>query len=570
MSDKSSDKNSDKNIAILHKVDGWRQESETMLSSYHKRWAKNLKLKFGIFSDDKQISSKVRNRDKTFFRKIWATEWRLLASFYNAFLRDKDSYRIEGRDKLNDWQKAGVLTEMVNYRVDQMERKDSLFLKHIWAFQDILDHGICFGKMRWVYTEKQDKPEYILYPVEQVKPDMSAETVEQMRYCIFDNYLTKEELEEEGYDNIKDAKPTYEYPTPGTIGEEKDKIKKIYRVSEVFYKEKDKIKFCVLNENNCVLKPPEDSPYGEKIPLVMGQCFTVAHRLIGEGIAEPLEGPQESYNYNLNMRKDNVALALNKQTIVSRYANVDLKSLVNSRAGGITLADDPAAIKEREISDVTQSSYMEAAADEAMMNEMSGVTPGKVGMGNEQKATVAQINYSESNAKIDLMIAIIGETYWKSFYSILAYLEQRFETDEVVIRIANENFVDKNEVPELVAESDFDFDADIVVNIGAGTVGREFEIRQTMLAIDRAIISNQATGALVQAGVLQPENAKFINITAMMEDLLPKLGKRSLERYFIKVSPPTEQGKLPSLGASTPTGNSEHNDLQQGGLGPAL
>jgi len=577
---------------FLKKVDKWRSKSDSMLASYRARWTKNLKLKFGIFSEDTNTRSKVRKVDKIFFRKIWATEWRLLAAFYNAFLRDQDSFRIEGRDKLNDWQKAGVLEEIIKFRRDQATRKDSLFIKHIWAFQDILDHGVCFGKLRWIYKDGEDKPDYVLYPVEQVFPDLSAETPEQMRYCIFENYMTKEEMEELGYENIDKAQPTSpgysstretrhnihrspqnftddEYPEPGSVDEEKRSMESVYRVSEVFYRD-DGMKFCVVNEDKCILKKEEESPYGDRIPLVMGQCYTVAHRLIGEGLAEPLEGPQESYNYNLNQRKDNIALALNKQTVVSRFGNVDLQSLINSKPGGVTLADDPSAVVDRQIGDVTQSSYVEAGADAAMMEEMSGVTPGKMGMGKEEKATVAQINYSESNAKIDLLIAIVGETYWKSFYSILGYLIQRFETDETVFRIANSKFQTREEVSVLATEQDLDFDADCIVEIGPGTVGREFEIRQTMLAIDRAILGNQAIGSLLQTGVLDPKTTKFINIGALMEDLLPKLGKKSTDRYFIQAQPPQQQGGIPNRSPQKRNIEMlpEPNMQEGGGLGP--
>lgn len=554
----------DKDRTLLDQVDKYRSSSDNMLSSYHQRWSKNLKLKFGIFSENTKTTSKVRNVSKIFFRKIWATEWRLVASFYNAFMRDPDSYKIEGRDKTSDWQPAGVLQEMTEYRKDQMMRKNSLFIKHIWAFQDILDHGICFGKMRWVYDG--DRPDYILYPVEQVKPDLSADTPEGMRFCIFDNFMTKAEMENAGYENIGEAEPSSipynqisavrhnihkdpmqnysdtEYPQPGAFTEEKKSPKEIYIASEVFYIDDGEMKLCVVNGNKCVLQQPEKSPYGDRIPLVMGQCLTVPHRLIGEGLAEPLEGPQESYNYNLNMRKDNVALALNKQTIVSRFGNVDLQSLVNSKAGGITLADDPTAVVERQMADVTQSSYAEAMADAGMMDEMSGITPGKRGMGTEEKATVAQINYSESNAKIDLLIALVGETYWRSFHSQLAYMIQTFETDENVFRIANASFRQKQKLDWLPDEYNLDFDADCVVLIGPGTVGREFEIRQTLLAMDRAAMGNQATGALLQMGVIAPEDALFVNTQALMEDLLPKLGKKSVERYFIKAQQPQGQG----------------------------
>ncbi len=559
--------NSPKDTTILDKMNKYKSMSEDMLSSYHDQWSKNHKLVKGIYPDDEITRSKVRKRSKIFFRKIWATRWRILASFYNAFLRDPDNFKIEGRDTGLDPRKAQVLQKMVEYRRDVMMRSQSLFLKFLWGFMNILDMGWCVGKFRWVYDEEKGKdyPEYILYPNEQVYPDLKSDTKEDMRFIIFESFLSEDELNERNYKNIskvqKETVPTNivrqtrymdgpdplqnprenEYPTPGTYAgtdKKQEATGDLYRVWECFYKEDDAWMFCVTNATYCVLEEPEESAYGDRIPCNMGTCLAEANKLLGEGLPQPLEGPQESLNAGLNQRKDNVAIILNNETIVSRYGNVDLQSLVNSRPGGVTLVDDPSAVVDRVKPDVTRSAYMEAASDEAMMNEMSGITPGKMGMETAEKATVAQINYSESNAKIDLYIAIVAETFIKDFYSTLAYMIQRFETDETVFRIANESLEMYPPVNNL------GFEADCVIQAGMGTVGREIEIKQTLLAWDRAIMSNQSAVQLLQSGIV-PEgtDVKVIDTTQFMVDLLPKLGKRDFSRYFINFQTQQEGGE---------------------------
>jgi hypothetical protein len=272
----------------------------------------------------------------------------------------------------------------------------------------------------------------------------------------------------------------------------------------------------------------------------MGMCLTESHKLLGEGFPEPLEGPQESYNANLNQRKDNVALALNSGAIVSRYGNVDLESLVNSRPGAVTLADDVNAVVQRQIPDATQGSYMEASADMAMMEEMSGITSGKVGMESSDKATVAQINYSESNAKIDLFVAIVAETFIKDLYTGLAWLIQKFETDDRIFRIANKRLREETGKNASFIY-DMDFEADCIINIGNGTTGRQLEINQILTAMDRAIMANQSMIQLMQTGAQPATGAYFINTMAFMEDLLPKIGQKDLKKYFIPLTPPTQQ-----------------------------
>jgi hypothetical protein len=546
-----------------------------MQSTYRERWQKNIKLVKGI-NEEGAARSRVRKRSKLFFRKTWATGWRLLASFYAAFLKDKDHFKIEGRDILEDPGQARVLQYVVEYRRDRMMRTQSLFTKLIWGMQDIINLGVASGKISWDYNEtlNKDEPVFTLYPPEQVHLDWMAQTKEDMRFVIFEDFLHKEELKQMGYKNIDDAEseglPTNivrsaryrdksdpmqnpadgEYPRAGRYGETDrfdGHVSDIYRVWTVFYKEDGIIMMAVTNKNKCILQEPEVSPYGDRYPLVLGSCLLESHLLVGEGFPEALEGPQTSYNANINQRKDNIALALNRQTIVSRYGNVDLQSLLNSRPGGITLADDVDAVKDREIPDVTQSSYAEAMADEHMMNEMSGIVPIKEGIEKAEKATEAQLNYMESNAKIDLYIAIVGETFIRDFYSTLTYMIQRFETDARIMKVANAKMFRDDDLREegrlALPVWNIDMEADAIVNVGAGTVGREIEIRQLMLAFDRAVMANQAMANLMQAGVTPKRGIRLIDTSAFMEDLLPAIGRKDIKRYFISVAPPQQRGE---------------------------
>lgn len=587
---------------LLQKICGWKSQSANMRQQYDARWAKNHKLFRGVFSEEETTKSRVRGRSKIYYRKIWASSWRMAASFYNAYLKDLDTFKIEGRGP-EDEQRAKVLQKMTEYRRDRMFRTQSLFIKTIWAFFNIINYGWTCGKWYWDYNPEngKDEPVYILYPNEQVFPDLSAETKEQMRYIIFVNYMTKEDMEEAGYENIEKAVPTSqpsnplrqaryentpdpmqnpgtnEYPSPGRYNDnQRDNAftGKTYEVWECFYKEKGKIKFSVSNAGKVELKKAEDSKYGDRYPVTMGTCLTLSHMLLGEGFPEPLEGPQESINATLNMRKDNVAQALTRGAIVSRHANIDLQSLVNRRTGSVTLTNDVNGIKWDEVPDVTQSSYMEAAADENMMAEMSGITAGKQGMENSDKATVAQINFSEANAKIDLFIAIVGETYMKDFFSQLASMIQRFETDEKVFRIANDKFRQEAQAPYAEDVYNMDFEADCIMNVGLGTVGRDLELKQAFLAWDRAMMSNQSMLQLIQIGAAPMEGVRLFDPSAFAEDVFPKLGKKDLNKYFIRVqnAPQPEGGGMDKglSGMMTPQGGESmpvDNMVQMGSMG---
>lgn len=588
-------------LALLKKN---KDQSEKDRQSYEARWAKNLRLVKGIWGEDEKTRSQVRGRSKIFFRKGWSNNVRLLASFYNAFLRELDNFKIEGRGPEDSF-KAKVLQFMTEYRRDYMMRRQGFFMKMIHGFLDILECGVAPAIMYWNYDGETDEPCFDSFPPEQVYPDFAASTKDKMRYIYFESYLSKEEMEEMGLSNIENGTPVKapynqvraarnyntrdplqnpgenEYPTPGRYnnGEVKGGETGKYRVFQCFYRQGKEIRYCVTNgDMSAYHKKPRKSPYGDRIPAVLGICLPVAHKLFGEGFPEVWEGPQESYNDTLNRRKDNVALAMNKHTFVSRFGNVDLQSLINSRAGAYTLMDDVTAVKERDINDVTQSAYLEAQVDDAMMQELSAVTDIKNGMSRNEKATTASINLQESNAKIDLFIAIVAETYVREIFSLLAFMIQRFETDETIYRVANERFREKTGINLSydIYEID-DFEADCIVNVGAGTVGREVEIRNGLMVMDRMIMSNQAAIALLSSGAVPPSGLKMFDMTAVVEDLLPKFGKRDVQRYIMNVPPPPpESGGTGDPGAQGPRGSmqpqvgdllSPANDLQRGGAG---
>lgn len=571
------DQDSEKKDALLTQIGKWKTESEDLRSQLEHVWTKNTKLVKGIWSDKSNSKSKIRNKEKTFFRKIWAVKWRILAAFYQAFLKDQNTFKIQGRDTFSDPHKAGILQIITEWRRDGMMNNKSLFKKFITVFHNILDLGFGIGKMSWEYIPEQEKdsPSFKPWPNEQFYPDFFAETKDEMQYYIFESYMTKDDMKAKGFKNIDDieaaATPesslraaryandrdplqnprSTEYPSPGKYYEGKtESIGEKYKVWETFYKEDGKWKMVVTHEEKIYLKDPIDSPYGNIIIAIMGECLLEAHKLAGEGFPSPLESPQESYNDFLNRRKDNLALAMNKMKLVDRYANVDLQSLVNSRAGGLVMTGDAdRAVRELDTSDVTQGAYMEAASDSSMMEEISGVTPGKIGMGTETKATVARINYAEANAKIELYIAITGETFIKDFYLTLARMIQRFESDEAVFMIANDTFREQQQNPFIQDEYDLDFDADCILSVGMSTVGRELEIQQLMLAWDRATMANQSLAQLLQMGAVPPEGIKMISPTWFWERLLPKLGIKDYKEAFIQIPPPqqTQGGLSPNI-----------------------
>lgn len=594
----------EKELNTLKKLQAWKEESRQIRTAKDTRIAKNLKLFKGIFRDGEKTTSKVRGKNKTFFRKIFATIWRLTATMYQAFMKDPETFRIEGRDFDDDPRRAKVLQKVVEYRMDRLMNNKSLFIKLIWAIQAILVNGWVCGKVTWEFNEARgiDGPKIMIYPFEQVFPDLVAETDDEMRYIHFLNYLTAADLEDMGlpipdvpasapesnqirtvrfqddvdprtFDN---AQVNYTplsggtFPSPGSAPdtEAEDANVKRYRVYESFWWEKGKAMYGVSVDFDTWLVEPKESAYGDKFPIFTGQCLTEMHKLIGEGFPEPLEAPQESFNYFLNMRKDNIAASLTGHTFVSRYGGVDLDSLTNRRSGGVTLMDDVNAVKHEDVPDVTRSAYLEAEADDRMSDDMSGINKAISGQQDPGiKATTAQLNQTNSSAKIDLYSAIVGKTLFQGMTYEVTRQVAMFETDENIFRIANSRLRDEEENPEGEEIFDIGIDVDVTIDVGPGTVGEGVHVQQLLLAMDRAIMSMQSATALAQVGLIPPEGLDIPNVSALYEEMLPHIGIRDKKKFLIKLPQPQQPpgggvGSLPNAGGATRATN---NELVQSG-----
>jgi hypothetical protein len=546
---------------------------------YEYRAARNMRLVKGLPVEDQSIVSNVRKRRKLYFRKIWSAGYRILASFYQAFLQDLNQVKFEGRDEDKDPAAAKVLQKLVEYYRDRLMRTRSLFVQFMWNFLDIIFLGDTNGKLYWKYNEEtgDDYLDYKAYPMEQVGRDWAAVIPDEMRFCYFDNYLVKDALEEQGYDEtaVKNAAPcsmptsplravryfkssdpmsspnvnaTTNYPESGTGSQPPaDQHRQLYRVREFFYRKQNKLYSCVINPEGRVWFKKPTRWLLKHYPLITGSMLLEAHKASGEGIPEVGEGPQESLNYNLNIRKDNVDMALRVRPVYDRDANVDIAALLDHRTGlpiGVD-GDVNSAVKFDRPPDVTQSSYMEGNQDIGILDEYYGTNPTKMGNSSADKATVAQINLSEGNAKIDLFIATTAETFFRQWYYVAAELVSVCCTDEKAIRIANEAL--RREDPKAFGAAGQviydleDLNLDIIVQVGAGTVGRQVQNQLTTNFIGQAIQANQMTALALKAGIQAP-GLTFINVTKLLIDQAPQVGIKNVKDYEIPVSPPPQQG----------------------------
>lgn len=559
----------------------WSDSRSYRESAVIPRATRNLRLMKGIPTETENTRSKVTGKNKLYFRKIWSTAVRLLASMFQAFLQDKNKFKIVGRDEEQDHRKAKVLEIMTRYHFERMMRRRNLFVKLLWGFFNCISPGLSVSLHTWKYNEDTgvDEPDFTVYPLEQVCldwPELASGDPNNMRFVMFEDWYTLDMMEEAGYENIKKLRPEQKpqseleqtrfadsttpysgsssndgtnysngavgnaYPGRGTEPSQLNPYLTRYLCLKIFYKEKGKIYYCVLHpESKTVLYGPILSPYGSEYPVSIGSMLIDPHKPVPEGLPEVLEGPQESLNLTLNLRKDNVMLAMNGGFIYSRFANVDKQSLQNIRPGFTVAADNVEAVQAIKVPDVTQTAYIESAQYIGMIDEMSAVNPTKQGSSNVEKATVAQINLTEANAKHDLFVAVVGQTFFQQFVYNLAKHISLFETNERIFRVANEAL--RNEEGTKAEDYDnivdIEFDFDLEVNVGLSEVSRGMRSQQIMAAIQSSLQSNNSTIMALKSGI-QIENPQLLDVSAMQVELLPELGMPNLSKYLIKVSAP--------------------------------
>ncbi len=582
----SSDETKKDKVAATDELMQWlinvATNCELQRTQYETRAARNMRLVKGLPVEDQSVVSNVRKRRKLMFRKIWSSGYRILASLYQAFLQDMNQFKLEGRDEDKDPSYAKVLQKVVEYYRDRLMRRRSLFVQFLWNFLDIIFLGYTYGKLYWRYNEDADEDylDYKAYPPEQVGCDWTAVIPDEMRYFYFDNYVTIEQMEDEGYtkSQIEDCahcsvsssplravryfktsdplqnvntNPETNYPESGKGSPAmEDASTKLIRVREMFWRRHGKLYFSVINpEGKVWLKEPHVW-YSKVGPLITGSMLLESHKSGGEGIAEPMEGPQESLNYNINIRKDNVDMALRVRPVYDRDANVDIAALLDHKTGmpiGVD-GDVNAALKFDRPPDVTQSSYAEGGQDINIMDEYTGTNPTKMGNSNVDKTGVAQINQQEGGAKIDLFVATIGETFFRQWFYVAAETCAKMCTDEKVLRIANEAL--RKEDPKALSAGQVlydleDLDVDVIVQIGAGTVSRGVQLQQYTAFIGQAIQANNVAALMLKSGIQPPEGLTLINVSKILIDMAPLMGIKQIKDYEIPLGGPQGQPGQP-------------------------
>jgi len=271
-------------------------------------------------------------------------------------------------------------------------------------------------------------------------------------------------------------------------------------------------------------KPIEDVYFHGKRPYVMGYAVLETHRAFKSSMPMLTRPLQQETNDVANQRLDNVKFVLNKRWFVARGRQVDVQSLVRNVPGGVTLLTDPKTdVQESNWADVTSSAYAEQDRISADFDDLAGnFTPSTRVANNAMNDTLGGSKMASMGAGVmtDYLLRTVIETWWEPVLRQLILLEQHYETDEVVLKIAAQKAqLFKNYGLYSIGEDLMTKDVLLNVNVGMGASNPQQRMQNFLFA----------TNAAIQLMTTAPPGT---NVKEMVKEVYSNAGYRDGSRFL--------------------------------------
>lgn len=186
--------------------------------------------------------------------------------------------------------------------------------------------------------------------------------------------------------------------------------------------------------------PLEEAYFHGERPIVIGVAMIEAHKPMPESLVGVGSELQRELNDTANQRRDNVSLVLNKRFIIKRGKQIDTEALMRNVAGGAIAVDNPAEdVVPMEFNDVTGSSYAEQDRLNVDFDELTGnFSQSSVSTNRRLNETVGGMRMLGGGAAqlTEYLIRTFAETWVEPVMRQMVKLEQKYETDEVILSLA--------------------------------------------------------------------------------------------------------------------------------------
>lgn len=261
-------------------------------------------------------------------------------------------------------------------------------------------------------------------------------------------------------------------------------------------------------------------------PWVCGYIMPEAHKTYPTSKVEMVKHLQTQANDVVNLRLDNVKLALNPRQFLRQGTGNDPSDFRTFQPGKVISIKDP---KEDIVWDrppeVTGSSFQEQDRLNLDFDDITGDASNSAIQGNKQVyEAVGNMEMMQGNASTigEYEMRVFAETFVQPILSMLVKLEQAYETDEVVIGIAGKQakLYQKFGIDQITDDL-LQQQLTAKVNVGLGATNPQQKLKNFMTA----------TGAIGQ--MYGPVAAMASNPEEVIKEVFGLCGYKDGDRFFM-------------------------------------
>ena len=279
--------------------------------------------------------------------------------------------------------------------------------------------------------------------------------------------------------------------------------------------------------------PIEEIYFTGERPVVVGCCIIDSHNPMPDGTSRLGKNLQAELNENVNQRTDNVKLVMNKRWFVRRGSQVDVKSITRNVPGSVTMVNGKSGgritddVYGHEFNDVTQSSYAEQDRLGLDFDELVGMfSPSSIQANRKMNETVGGMSMlrGASSAISEYSLRTFAETWVEPVMRQLIKLEQKYETDEVILSLAaNKAKLFQKYGISTVTDDLLNQNLTVDVNVGMSATDPAQKLQHLIFAI------NSILSILSQ----NPEGSP-LNVTEVIKEVFSYVGYKSGARFLIQ------------------------------------
>lgn len=506
----------------------------------------------------KYYSDAYKGRSRLFIPKTRSASTALEAAVAGAYFSTADVVDVSARDPNDPAQlfAADLYGELLNYR---LQKSIPWFMVLVGAAQDAWNAMVCSAYIHWVYEEDRngqvikDQPAIDLIPIENLRVDPAANWLDPVHSSPYVVYLIPMTVEQVLERMERDANPRTGAPawksldetairSAGKAEQENDSTRMeregnrtgtyetrsettnstVWVHMNIIRHQGEDVVFWTLGTTHQLTDPVplREVFHTGRRPFEVGVINLEAHMPYPAAPAELVQDMQTAINDITNQRFDNVQLVLNRRFKVRRGAEVDMRALQRSTPGGVVLTSDLNAVQELNTPDVTQSSYAEQDRMQLAFDEISGVfSNASVASNRQLNETVGGMEMltNGANAIQEYRIRVFNETFVEPVLRQLMALEQEYETDVTVLRLA----ADKAELlDQWKSMQGIDLllrqELDLTVNVGLGAVNPRQRVEKFMFGLN----------------AVAPIAGPRVNADEVIKEVFGALGYKDGKRFF--------------------------------------